>query len=82
MTDSILVSVQLLEHRDGVRRLLRDQYHGKVAPFRQVLAGLAKERGQSLARVAFDLSQEMDAAGHDPSLVFAAFVDEAEGGAA
>jgi hypothetical protein len=79
---AVSFSIEVVRFRDGVKDLLGDKYESSVAPYRAVLRGLAEQRKQSLADVARSLASEMRNAGHDCSLVFAAFVNEVEAGGA
>lgn len=75
---ALRVTADLVELRDFLRKLLGNSYQSEVAPVRVTLRGLAEERKMDLAKVALDLGRQMDHAGHDPSIVFAALVDECE----
>jgi hypothetical protein len=75
-TDPILLTAQLQQHRNDMRRILGEQYAETVRPYREVLRGVAADTGTPIAQVALKMAKDMDARGIDPSCVFAAFVDE------
>lgn len=72
------ITLDLMQRRDDMRRLLGDRYDKTVLPYRQVVRGLAAKEGISLTDAGLKIAKNMDAAGHDPSCVFAALVDECE----
>lgn len=74
----IALASDLKQRRDDMRMLLGDGYASEVATYRLVLRGKTTESGAPIADVALGLARELDAAGHDPSMVFAALVDECE----
>lgn len=79
MIDALKLTTQLIEHRNGVKRILADKYQEQVGIARAVLRWQARTKKITLASAALQIAKSMDSAGVDPSLIFAAFVDETEG---
>ena len=76
MTHAILLTADMIRFRDQFKLLLGTRYLESVAAHRAVLSGKAKESGRPLAEVALKLAQELEAKGHDPSLMICALVEE------
>lgn len=75
---AIKLSAEMIQRRDDLRRLLGASYQENVTAARQILTGYARENGLKLAIAALDIAKAMDARRLDPSLVFAALVEECE----
>ena len=73
---SFELAAKLQSARNDLKSILGPRYTETVKPYREVLRGFATESGKALVDVALTLAKNMDAAGCDPSCVFAAFVDE------
>jgi hypothetical protein len=71
------IAADLLERRRFLRQLLGERYMPRIEEYRQVLRAVHAQRpGQTLAAVALSIAEDMDAAGNDPSMLLAAFVEE------
>lgn len=78
MTNAVTLTVQMIERRDDMRRLLGDRYAREIAGARAVLRGVANSERIGIAAAALKIAQGMAAAGVDPGLMIAALVDEAQ----
>ena len=76
--ESIALTMEMIERRDGLRQLLGAQYAEDVEIARAVLRGVAAEGGIGIAKAALQIGQRMAAAGVDPGIMIAALVDEAQ----
>lgn len=72
------LSVAMIQRRDDLRVILGPQYEPEVGETRTILRTLTALREKDIAAVALEMASEMDQAGHDPSIVIAALVDECE----
>lgn len=70
------LSVKLIQRRDDLKLILGNKYDTDMP--RAIILGVAKEDNIRLGDAALKVARHMSKAGHDPSLVFAAFVDECE----
>lgn len=77
-TDPVVLGVKMIERRDDMKRLLGKQYGHQVSVARAILRGVAAERRLPLAKAALELAREMSNARHNPSIIIAALVDEAQ----
>lgn len=77
-TEAGLLTLQMIERRNDMQRLLGTAYMDQVGAARAVLVGVAAERKIPLAKAALQIAQELVAAGAPPDLMIAALVDEAE----
>jgi len=75
---ALSLTLDMIQRRDDLMRLLGDDYKWRAMEARRVLRGMATNAGKPLADVALTVAKGMSAAGHDPSIVIAAFVDECE----
>ncbi len=80
MISAIKLTADLIQRRNDMRVLLGPRYEQQVTEARGVLRGCAMDWRMDLAETALEIGRKMDAAGVDPSVIFAALVDEAEGG--
>jgi hypothetical protein len=76
------LSATLRQRRNDLRKILGPKYAPASEEHRKILRAVSKAKGKSLAETALEMGRSMDAAGNDPSMLFAAFVDECESGAA
>ena len=76
---AINLSAALIQRRDEMRTLLGARYATEVMAVRQMLCDLeSKYPSHDLAAITLEWSKQVDASGHNPNLIFAAFVDECE----
>lgn len=68
----------LVQRRADMKRLLGDKYEEQSKEARVVLVWYAKERNLDLMVAALAICKAMSKAGHDPSIIMAALVDELE----
>lgn len=73
---AILLTAQLIERRDLLKRVLPEAYAKQVPEFRKILRETAEVRGKDLCDMALEMGKKMSDAGHDPCWLFAALVDE------
>lgn len=79
MDKAIQLAANLKTTRDTLRMLLGDEYSEVISPIRARLREyLAQYPDHSLASITLQWANLTSADGHDPTLIFAAFVDEAE----
>jgi len=76
-----VITQQLHDSRNALRTILGEKYSDRVAPVRQALRIMAKHSILPLIECALQCAKKMDADGQDPSLIFAALVDELGAGA-
>ena len=80
MTKAIELTAALMQRRDDMKRLMGANYKANSDLYRSVLRNVCADSGVDLAHAALDIGRKMDAKGIDPSMIFAAFVDESESG--
>jgi hypothetical protein len=78
MDKEILLTADLIRHRNGLRFLFPGKWPETIAPYRKILCDLTAKSGKPLADVALAAAKKLDEAGHDPSMLVAAFVEECE----
>ncbi len=79
MSDPLLLTAQLIQHRNDMRRIMGpENYETQVSLAKSILRGVSSVSGKSIAESALSIAKIMDSEGHDPSIVFAAFVDISE----
>lgn len=78
MENAILLTADLIRHRDRIRVLFGRRWQAEILPYRTILREHANGSGKSLAETALAMAKKMDTAGLDPSMPLAAFVEECE----
>ena len=73
------LSADMIQRRDDMRHLLGSKYAAHCAEARAIISAIAKRDGVGTTEAALSVAKAMDKAGHDPSMVIAALVDECEG---
>ncbi len=79
---ALKLTADLIDRRNAMRRLLGDLYEEHVGLARKILVGHAAAAGLELADATLAIARKMDGANVDPNLIFCAFVEESESGAA
>jgi hypothetical protein len=78
MSDAIQLTVDLIRRRDNMRRIMGDAYQSESEQIQVIISGVHAAKGGTLARTVLELTNLVASAGHDPSMLLAAFVDMAE----
>ncbi len=76
MAKAFKLTADLIQRRDDLKRIMGPAYDTEVV--RAILRGCAKEHNRSLADEALLIAKKMDRNNLDPSIIFAALVDECE----
>ncbi len=79
MTDVLKLTRDVIQRRDDMRMLLGDHYEQSAREYRAILRAAVSAWNMPIAECVVKISKDMSAAGEDPSMVIAAFVDEVEG---
>lgn len=78
MTDAIKLTADLIQRRDDMRQILGDRYRAEVTETMSILRAVSKEWKLPITETALALAKGISNAGHNPSIVFAALVEELE----
>lgn len=78
--EPILLTAELVQRRDDVRTLLGSGYNENSTMARSILRGAMEQLNLGLGEAALYLAKDMESREQDPSIFFAAFVEECEGG--
>lgn len=78
--NALTLTSKLIQHRDAFRAryVSGAMYEAEMKEIRAIILGVAKESGLPLAQAVLRIVKDMDAKNVDPSIVFAAFVEECE----
>ncbi len=73
---SAKLTLDMIQHRDDLKRLMGDKYGEQVGFARLVICKVAERDDISVTEAALQISKKMSDDGHDPSVVIAALVEE------
>lgn len=77
----VKLASDLMQRRDDYKRLcglLGREYDKHISEIRAIIRGVAAGDGTQITQAALKVARRMSDAGHDPSMVFAALVEECE----
>jgi hypothetical protein len=77
-TNHASLAADLMQRRNDLRQLLGDKYEATVSDYRAALRGLTAQEKRPIAEVCLRHAKKMERHGHDPSMWFAALVEECE----
>lgn len=72
------LTIDMIQRRDDMRRLLGQNYAVQANQSRQILRSAVIAWDLPIAECALKIAKNMSDHGHDPSIVIAALVDECE----